>query len=191
MISFRQDLTEKFQNFSINQLLEIYDLSPHRIQSAVEDLSESDITTRPRGEQTWTILDIVGHLADSEAIGFTRFHKVFLNDTTETIAEQPRLALYNQELWACDAPYHLNSHFFKAKLQLFRSLRRNLALLMEQCTEDDWNKRGSHLDYGQVTLRFLLELYTNHGELHLSQILTIRDLLGKPLDMEELLPVLQ
>jgi len=74
---------------------------------------------------------------------------------------------------------------------LFKSLRQNITLLLNQFVEEDWDKRSTHLEYGQVTLRFLLEPYANHGELHLKQILTIRNLLGKPLDMEEFLPVLQ
>ena len=191
MSNFQKDLTEKFEGFTNNQLIDIYSSAPQRVASALSDLSETDLTSRPRGEQTWTIFDIVCHLADSEAIGYTRILKTYLQDTTETITNSPRLILYNQELWACDAPYHLDFQFLEAKLELFKNLRRNNTLLFNQFVDAEWEKKSSHLEYGQITLRFLLELYANHGELHLKQMLTIRDLIAKPMIIEGLLPVLQ
>ncbi len=186
-----RELRLKFDEFSNQSLISIYKDCPDRLRKSLQGLTELELTARPRGEQTWTIYDIVCHLADSESIGYTRVQKVYLQDTTETISNYPRLALYNQDLWAHDAPYHLDFSFLEKKLTLFQVLRDNLSLLFHQFTEDDWTKKGNHLEYGLINLRFLLELYANHGELHLQQILNIRDLLGKPMEMEEVLPVLQ
>ena len=191
MINTQNSFTTTFEGFSTDQLINIYTAAPQRLKMGLQNLSEQDLTLRPRGEQTWTIFDIICHLADSEAIGYTRIQKTYLQDTTETISSYPRLALYNQELWACDSPYLLDIAFLDAKMTLFRCLRENNSLLFRQMVDTDWDKRGSHLEYGQVTLRFLLELYTNHAELHLKQIQSIRDLINKPVHIEPLIPVLQ
>lgn len=191
MTNNQNSFTNAFEGFSTDQLIDIYYAAPSRLKNGLQDLEEQDLTLRPRGEQTWTIFDIICHLADSEAIGYTRILKTYLQDTTETISSYPRLALYNQELWVCDSPYLLDKAFLKARMTLFQCLRENNSLLFRQMVDTDWNKRGSHLEYGQVTLRFLLELYTNHAELHLKQILSIRDLINKPVEIEPLLPVLQ
>ena len=75
MNKFQKTLSEKFEGFTNDQLIDIYHLAPKRIASVLGGLSEQELTLRPRGEQTWTIFDIVCHLADSEVIGYSRISK--------------------------------------------------------------------------------------------------------------------
>ena len=53
---------------------------------------------------------------------------------------------------------------------------------------DDWAASAIHPDHGEITLRNLLELYADHSERHVEQILVCRRLLRSPLEMESLLP---
>lgn len=48
MNNFQKTLTEKFEGFSNDQLIDIYSLSPDRIVTALIELSEQDLTSRPR-----------------------------------------------------------------------------------------------------------------------------------------------
>ncbi len=52
----------------------------------------------------------------------------------------------------------------------------------------DWTKQGTHPEYGPLSLRNLLELYADHSERHLEQILDIRTRLGRRLAMTRELP---
>ncbi|HLE20918.1 MAG TPA: hypothetical protein VJB88_07355, partial [Vicinamibacteria bacterium] len=54
--------------------------------------------------------------------------------------------------------------------------------------EEDWKKWGSHADWGRLTVRQLLELYADHGERHIEQIVELRLLLGNPVNVPRLLP---
>ncbi len=64
---------------------------------------------------------------------------------------------------------------------------RSWAARARSASEADRQKTGLHPDYGVVTLRNLRELNADHGERHLARMLTIRDLLGKPLSFPLLL----
>jgi len=60
--------------------------------------------------------------------------------------------------------------------------------LFARAPEAAWARTGRHAEWGEMTLRQLLELYADHGERHLSQILARREALGRPLAMDPLLP---
>jgi hypothetical protein len=64
---------------------------------------------------------------------------------------------------------------------------QNLPLL-EQAPAEDWVRSGTHPAFGVVILRNLLELYADHIERHIEQILDSRARLGRPLNMEAILP---
>ena len=77
---------------STDQLIEIYAQAADRINKAISNLTEKELLSKPRGENTWSIFDIICHLADSEAIGFTRIQKIYVQDTTEALKELPRMS---------------------------------------------------------------------------------------------------
>jgi hypothetical protein len=78
--------------------------------------------------------------------------------------------------------FHLMDH-----LSLFELLRKTTGALLSKCNENDWTKNGVHPQRGKMSLRGLLELYADHSERHIVQILERRTLLGKPLKMELIL----
>src|SRR6185312_5900454 len=73
-------------------------------------------------------------------------------------------------------------------MALFRLLRRVTGRIFTFAQGDDWAASAIHPDYGEITLRNLLELYADHSERHVEQILVCRRLLRSPLEMESLLP---
>ena len=75
-----------------------------------------------------------------------------------------------------------------AALTLFSVLRHSGTRLLESAGPEDWKKWGSHLEWGALTVRQLLELYADHAERHIEQIAKLRVLLGKPVRMPRLLP---
>jgi uncharacterized damage-inducible protein DinB len=97
---------------------------------------------------------------------------------------------YNQGRWAVELDYQATDPAgLETVLTLFEALRRTTAALFQRASEDDWQHRwGMHPQHGPITLRNLLELYADHSERHLGQILALRTLLGRSLELPVLLP---
>ena len=60
--------------------------------------------------------------------------------------------------------------------------------MLRAATPTQWERAANHPRYGPLTLRNLLELYADHTERHVGQIIRIRELIGRPLAMSLLLP---
>jgi len=64
------------------------------------------------------------------------------------------------------------------------------AKLFESVPSREWDDlKGTHPDFGEVTLRNLLQLYADHSERHIEHILVSRKLLGRAIEMPQLLPI--
>jgi len=160
--------------YSIDDLLATYAAAPERVRGALDGLDEEALHGRPRGDGTWSIHEIVLHLVDSELFGAVRVRKV--------LAESgPALPGYDQAHWARSLDYQAGGAAERvAALALFDALRRQIHALLARATAADWERTGVHPVRGQITLRNLLEIYADHGERHLEQVLACRRLLGRP-----------
>jgi hypothetical protein len=162
------------------QLISIFARGPERLRLAVAGLTLSELRARPRPEK-WSILEIAAHVADSELSGAMRVRLAFA---------QPGVALpfYDQDAWTEQLGHcRLDEAGLERALKLFELLRETSGALLGRLTTDEWRRWGVHAEFGPVTLRNLLELYADHVERHLGQILTLRALLGKPIDLPLLL----
>ena len=171
-----------YSQYTTAELVDAYRLAPVRLRKAMAGLSVDEIRRRVRPGK-WSASEIVFHLADSEIVGAGRIRLAW----SEPGASFMR---YNQERWAAALDYLARgSAEVEAAVGLFESLRHTAGAIFEKASPEDWVHRwGVHPEYGPITLRNLLELYADHGERHLSQILTLRDLLGRPLAIPLLLP---
>jgi hypothetical protein len=70
---------------------------------------------------------------------------------------------------------------------MFELLRKSSAEVFNLTENSDWDKTGLHPQKGEISLRTILELYAEHVERHLEQILQRRNLIGKLLEMNLLL----
>jgi uncharacterized damage-inducible protein DinB len=173
----------KYDFYATKELLSAYAAGPERLAAAIPNLTEDELRNRARGSASWSIQEIVLHVTDSELQGAFRIRKAW----AEPGADFPG---YNQDLWTKELGHQQSDADARAlSLQLFALLRRTTAQIFEQAEDADWGRRwGKHPEFGSLTLRNLLELYADHSERHLEQILTIRRLLGKPLNFPMLLP---
>ena len=72
-------------------------------------------------------------------------------------------------------------------IELFSLLRSTTFQLYNNCTKKDWEKIGIHPERGAMTIRELLELYADHSERHIEQIIERRKILNKPREIEIIL----
>jgi hypothetical protein len=167
--------------YSTDNLLAAFSAGPARLRHAIEGLTESELRARPRGPNKWSIHEIVIHTAESEVQGTFRIRKVW--------SEPPQtLPVYDQDVWAKEIDYQGQDRSVReGALHLLELLRQQTAPLFRRATDHDWAKWGTHPQFGRVTLRNLLELYADHVERHIDQVLDSRARLNRPLPMESLL----
>jgi hypothetical protein len=158
-------------------LVQVFAEGPARVRSAVDGLEESDLRARPRGPGTWSILEIVLHLADAEIMGAARIR--------QGLAEPgAAFGVYDQDRWATQLRYGTAGlDDLAAGLALFGNLREATVGVFRRMRYAEWENTGVHPEWGVLTVRQLLELYADHGERHIRQILAIRARLGRPLDL--------
>lgn len=172
---------ESYRELLTEDLLAAFERSPERIRQSVGGLTEADRKAHPIPGK-WSIHEIVLHLADSEIMGAARLR--------QALAEPgARLAVYDQDVWARELAYADDgAKAFDDALDLFDLLRRTTARRLRGLPRDAWKQRhADHPEWGTLTLRQLLELYADHGERHLSQILHRRRILGESMQIPLLL----
>jgi uncharacterized damage-inducible protein DinB len=168
---------------STDRLLEAYAEAPARITTVLDGVSEEHFRARAVPGK-WAIQEIALHLADSELVGAVRIRQVLAE-------RRPDLPFYDQERFASGLGYlYRDAAFRRATLHEFRNLRETTGALLQSATPSDWKREGMHHIFGVLTLRQLLELYADHGERHIAQILELRRRLGIPFPMALLLPTL-
>lgn len=165
-----------YTDIPLETLLTAYKEGPDRIRRSVDGLSEEELKQRVI-DGKWSILQIVIHVTDSELVGAVRLRQCYAQSDT-------RFPFYDQDIWADAFDYQEQSIDQMADaLDLFESIRKTGYIILEKCRKKDWLKKGFHPESGEITLRNILELYSDHSERHLEQILQRRKLLEKPLDM--------
>lgn len=97
--------------------------------------------------------------------------KAFYNEK-----DTDRIANINSD----NAPGHINLFYghLPAEEDIVDSVGERYDLVISKNTL----KKGCHPESGEITLRSILELYSDHSERHIWQILQRRKLMGKPLD---------
>ena len=171
---------ERYRHYTTPQLLNAYRQGPGRISHVIKDLTLEDLKSKLIPGK-WSILEIVIHLTDAELIGACRFRLVISHYTGT-------LPFYNQDDLAVKLKYNEQSEKeLSENLSLFGSIRETTHSILLQCSDNDWHKTGIHPARGEMSLRALLELYADHAERHIEQILRLRQLLKKPMEFELLL----
>jgi len=170
-----------YRDVPTDRLLSVFGAAPSRIARAMEGLGPEELSARVVAGK-WTIQEIVCHVADSETCGALRIRL--------TLAQPGGpLPAYDQDRFAAGLDYAAFDGALVAEtLDLFARLRSVSGRLLSRAPGSAWSRSGRHAQWGEVTLRQLLELYADHGERHLFQILERRRALGRPLAMDLLLP---
>jgi uncharacterized damage-inducible protein DinB len=148
------------------------DKSPKQIAAAVSGLPTTILRFKPAPDK-WSILEILGHLADVEIVYAHRFRQM-LADKKPVIAPMDvddwatRLGYTEESPPELIAAYGLNRH---RTLQLLRRLR-----------PADLEKTAYHPEYQRdVTVAEYVEKIATHGANHLAQIERLKkQAVGKP-----------
>jgi len=153
------------------ELIEQFVAGGPKLRQAVAGLSNEDLTARP-GPGQWSILELVLHLADSDAIAIDRMKRIL----TE---ENPPL------LYADETAYveRLFSHqqALDDALTLFEVGRRQFGRVLRALPEAAFQRAGTHNRRGPMTLGSMVNGYIDHLDHHMKFLYEKRTRLGKPL----------
>lgn len=138
---------------------------PADLEAEVIGLSDSQLDT-PYREGGWSVRQVVHHLVDSHMNSVIRMKLILTED-------HPTLKPYDQEKWA-ELP-DTKRLPIEGSLQELKGLHRRWCYLLDQLTDEQWQRTGYHPENGVMVLENFLKIYSHHGENHLKQITTLKE----------------
>ena len=146
-----------------------YEQAGGKITQSIQHLTREDLLAFPV-PGTWSIQQVVVHLADAELVLADRMKRV--------IAEhRPALLAFDENKWAANLQY--DEQLAADAAALIELNRRQLARVLHNLPDAAFDRVGIHSEVGPLTLRQLVEKSTSHLEHHLKFINAKREKLGK------------
>jgi uncharacterized damage-inducible protein DinB len=132
---------------------------PIRLKEVVEYLNDEDLKCTYR-VGSWTIRQLVHHIADSHTNAYTRF-KLALTE------ENPTIKPYAEDKWAelPDSKLPIAS-----SLKIIEALHERWVYLLENLTDEQLKRTFIHPDSGIVSVEKNIGIYAWHGNHHLAHI---------------------
>lgn len=145
---------------SQDNLTASYAAQAYELEQLISKVSAETIIRQP-GENRWSILQIVCHLADAELLAAVRIRRIVAED-------RPKLWGYRQEVWADRLGYQQRK--IETVVARFALLRRENTELLAGLPDAAWIQTGEHDEYGVLSLKQLIQDYLDHTSKHLDQI---------------------
>jgi DinB superfamily len=134
--------------------------TPVVLRALVEEIDDAQLRQRPAPGE-WAIIEVVGHLADTEERALARVHRMLAE-------ENPQLAPFDQEALA--EQRHYLELDLEEELARLEELRRQHLAELAALDGSGWARTGRHGEHGELTV----ELYETHVAAeevdHLAQI---------------------
>jgi len=139
------------------------------LRAAVRGLTDEQLR-QPEAKGKWSILEVLGHLADAEVVFGWRLRLVIAQD-------RPTITGFDQDDWVarvCGAYPDAWS-----AIQQIAVLREGHLRLLRALKPGDWDRVGLHAERGPESIRLMAKLYAGHDLVHLRQIARIRGAFGR------------
>lgn len=156
--------------FMQNSLLSSYLAGIDPLKQATAGLTREQLTARPI-ERKWSVLEVVSHLADSEALFAERMKRILAED-------RPTLLVADPDLFAPALAY--NQRDLETEIGLIELTRKQMASILRTVPDEALTRVGIHSVSGPVTLRDVLTKCTTHLDHHLRFVREKRIALGLP-----------
>ncbi len=142
------------------ELLQNYLGGATKLQNCVQQVPAATWQEHPIAA-TWSIAQVVCHLADFEVIFANRIKQVLAEDN-------PPLPGADENRFAARLKY--SDRDVAAELQLIVLQRQQIARILSAVDLEDYQRTGVHSEAGPVTLETLLEKAISHLQHHLTFI---------------------
>lgn len=147
--------------------LDAAEKSPKQMAAAVLGLADATLRYKPAPDQ-WSILEILGHLADMELLYAYRMRQMLAD-------KKPVIASIDQDDWARNLSYLQES---PAELVALYGLNRHHNVqLLRRLKPGDLEKSAYHLELKRdITVAEIVGMMGDHGANHLEQIERLKKL---------------
>jgi hypothetical protein len=145
-------------------LLERYRAGSAAVDAALAGVGDDELD-RPAPGGGWTARQVAHHLADSEAMAYTRLRRLIADDDPVVIQG------YDEPRWAERLHY---SRPIAESVAVVHAVRAASAALLDALTPADWHRVGTHTEGGAYSVARWLEIYAEHPHEHAAQILAAR-----------------
>ena len=139
------------------ELIDVYVSGIDSIIPALSGLSPEQLRARPVAG-SWSILENVCHLADSEALFAERMKRVLSEN-------RPAMLVSNPDDCVATLAYHEREA--AEEIALMELLRRQIGHILVTLPEEAWQRVGIHSVDGEKTLEQLVQKAVDHLEHHL------------------------
>ena len=137
---------------------------PDLIDEAIQGLPDDELRRRPSPDE-WAALEVCCHLRDSAEEEGLRVRRLVEEDG-------PTLEPYDQEARAIERNYQ-GEDVQRLRTGL-RAFWGGLAYQLEGLTDEQWERGGTHPEWGAVSVRSRAEQEVEHAQAHLEQLRAIR-----------------
>jgi hypothetical protein len=153
------------------EMIDEYERSPKRLRAATEGLTDAELKARP-GPGKWSILEVVVHIADSDAIAIDRMKRMLIEDNPPLLYADE--TAYVEKLFTHDQAV-------EDALLLLEIGRRQFARVLRKLPPEAFARTGAHNKSGTKTVGGMVKGYIDHIDEHMPFIVGKRAALGKPL----------
>jgi hypothetical protein len=147
-----------------------FEAGPAKVRAAVAGLTREELTARP-GPGDWSILEVVVHLADSDAIAIDRMKRMLIEDN-------PPLLYADENAYIAKLLPHEQD--VEDALVLMEVGRRQFARVLRKLPPAAFDRTGTNNKSGVKTVGGMVQSYAKHIDDHLKFVLAKREKLGKP-----------
>jgi hypothetical protein len=140
-------------------LLERYRTGSDAVDAALAGITEEELDRVPP-DGGWTARMVAHHMADSEAMAYTRIRRLVAD-------AEPHLAGYDEPRWAERLHY---DRPIEASMAVMRAVRAASLSLLEALSPEEWDRVGVHSESGAYSVDRWLEIYAAHPHEHAEQI---------------------
>lgn len=145
-------------------LVERYRDGSRAVDAALADTTDDELDRAPV-DGGWTARQVAHHLADSEAMAYTRLRRLVADPDPVVIQG------YDEPRWA--ERLHYDRPIGEA-VAVVHAVRAASLALLQSLTEDEWARTGTHSDSGEYSVERWLEIYAEHPHQHAAQIRAAR-----------------
>lgn len=137
---------------------------PKELSLLVANLTVKQLTT-PYKNGEWTIAQNVHHIADVHINKYALVKQILSENS-------PILREHAEKSWA--EMQDSKSPQIQTSLFVVKGLHKKLVILLESLKKADWQRRGRHPVFGEITLEDLVESFSTHGQRHIAQIKKVK-----------------
>lgn len=142
-------------------LVDAYAAGPDIFEALLADCTEEQARKARGGDENWSVVEVMCHLRDAEERALER-NRALRDDP------DPQITGYNQEQWAQERNYAAAN--LRDALAAFVRFRREHVRELAALSPEQWDRPGTHSQYGQVTILDHTVHMVSHDAVHAAQI---------------------